>query len=146
MKNGSITATLMQWVSSSVPVNLLKSPLKNRFGSKIMCFWWNFESVLRWKFVPNGRAVDADLYSQQLERVREVLRWSYPSLVNRNRVLLQQENARPHTARTTMTKFRNWEDWNCYLTQHTALILCLQITICFDSWPISCVEEISKTL
>ena len=25
------------------------------------------------------------------------------------------------------------------------LILHLQITICFDSWPISCVEEISET-
>ena len=35
---------------------------------------------------------------------------------------------------------------NCYLTQHTALILRLQITICFDTWPISCVEEISKEL
>ena len=33
-----------------------------------------------------------------------------------------------------------------YHTQHTALMLHLQITICFDTWPISCVEEISKTL
>ena len=29
-------------------------------------------------------------------------------------------------------KFRNWEKSNYYYTQHTALILHLQITICFD--------------
>ena len=56
--------------------------------------------------VPNGRAVDADLYFQQLEGAHEILRRRYPALVNRNRVLLQQDNVRPHTARTMMTKIQ----------------------------------------
>ena len=60
---------------------------------------WNFEDVIHWEFVTKERAVDADLYSQQLERVHELLRWRYPALVNGNRVLLQQNNARPHTPR-----------------------------------------------
>ena len=72
----------------------------------MLCAWCNFEGVIQWKFVPNGRAVDADLYSQQLERVHDILRWRYPALVNRNRVLLQLDSARPHTARTTMTKIQ----------------------------------------
>ena len=60
--------------------------------------WWNSEGVIRWEFVPHGRTVDVDLYSQQLGRVHEILRWRYPALVNRNRVLLQQDNVRAHIA------------------------------------------------
>ena len=48
-----------------------------------------------WEFVPNGREVDADLYSQQLERVHEILRRRYPALLNRHRVLLQQDMRDP---------------------------------------------------
>ena len=72
----------------------------------MLCVWWNFEGVIHWEFVPNGRAVDTDLYSQQLERVHEILRRRDPALVNWNRVLLQQDNVRPHTARTTLTKIQ----------------------------------------
>ena len=75
----------------------------------MLCVWWNFEGMIHWEFVLNGRAVDADLYSQQLERVHEILRRRYPALVNRNRVLLQQDNARLHKARITMTKIQELE-------------------------------------
>ena len=57
--------------------------------------------------------VDADLCSQQLERVHEILRRRYQALVNRNRVLLKQNNARPHNARTTVTKIHELEESNC---------------------------------
>ena len=46
----------------------------------MLCVWWNFEGVIHWNFIPNGRAVDADLYSQQLEIVHEILRRRYPVL------------------------------------------------------------------
>ena len=135
--------TLKQWLGRHQPAKVIE---KSRFGPKlIMCVSWKFEVVTHhWEFVPNGHAVDADLYSQQLERVHRILRRRYPALINRNRVLLQQDNARPHTARTIMAKFRNWEESNCYHTQHTSLILRLQIIICFNPWPLSCVQEISK--
>ena len=70
----------------------------------MLCVWWNFKGVIQCEFVPNGLTVDALLYSQQQERVYEILRRIYPALVNRNRVLLKQGNARPHIERTTMTK------------------------------------------
>ena len=75
----------------------------------MLCVWWNSECVIRWEFVLNGRAVDADIYSQQLERVHENLSQRYPALTNRNRILSQQDNARPHTARTTTTKVQELE-------------------------------------
>ena len=67
------------------PLNCQSHCQRNCFGHKVMlCVWWNFEGVIHWEFVPNGRAVDADLYSQQLERVHEILRQRYPALFNRN--------------------------------------------------------------
>jgi hypothetical protein len=39
------------------------------------------------------------VYSQQLEKMHTVLLEKYPALVNRKRVLLQQDNARPHRQR-----------------------------------------------
>ena len=108
MKNWSLTATLMPQNSDSVPVKLPKSSLKkSRFNPKVvLCVWWNFENVIHWEFVPNGRAVNADLYSQQLERVHEILRRRYSALIGRNRVILLQDNARFHTARTILTKIQ----------------------------------------
>ena len=100
-----------QWLG---PVNLPKSSFKKKLvRPRIkLCARWNFEDVIHWEVVPNWRAVDPELYSQELERVHEILRRRYPALVNRNRILLQQDNARPNTARTTMTniqKFRGIE-------------------------------------
>ena len=111
----------------------------------MLCVWWNSEGVIHWEFVPNVRAVDVDLYSQQMERVLEILRQRYLALVNRKTVLLQQDKARPHTARA-MTKNRELGETELLPYQHTALILCLQITISFPPGTISCVEQISKTL
>jgi hypothetical protein len=51
-----------------------------------------------------GRTISADVYSQQLKKMYTVLPEKYPALVNRKRVLLQQDNARPHTAKKTLQK------------------------------------------
>ena len=78
---------------------------RNRFGRKVMlCVWWNFEGVLLYQLLPNGKAVNAQLYSEQLDQVYEVLKRRYPGLVNRKRVLLQQDNAPAHRATLTRNK------------------------------------------
>jgi histone-lysine N-methyltransferase SETMAR len=81
-------------------------PKQNQFGKKIMiCVWWNFEGILHFELVPNGRAINAELYCEQLDRVYDALVEKYPSLVRRKRALFQQDNAKPHTARKTSNKF-----------------------------------------
>jgi hypothetical protein len=60
--------------------------------------------------VPDGRTINAEVYSQQLEKMCTVLLEKYPALVNRKRVLLQQDNARPHTAKKTLQKIEELED------------------------------------
>ena len=60
---------------------------------------------MHFELVLNGRAVSAELYCQQLERAYEKLKQKYPTLINQKRVLMQQDNAKPHTSRKTKDKF-----------------------------------------
>jgi hypothetical protein len=45
--------------------------------------------------------INAEVYPQQLEKLYMVLLEKYTAVVNRKRVLLQQDNARPHTVKKT---------------------------------------------
>ncbi|CAF4758556.1 unnamed protein product, partial [Rotaria sp. Silwood2] len=56
-------------------------PHQDSIAKKVMiCVWWNFEGVLHFELVPNGRAVNAELYCQQLDRVYDKLKEKYPTL------------------------------------------------------------------
>jgi [histone H3]-lysine36 N-dimethyltransferase SETMAR len=80
------------------------------FESKVMlCVWWNFEGVIHFELIPGGRAINAEMYSQQLEQMYGALGERYPALVNGKRVLLQQNNALPHTAHLTQEKIEDLE-------------------------------------
>jgi histone-lysine N-methyltransferase SETMAR len=76
----------------------------------MICVWWNYEGVLHFELVPDGRAVNAELYCQQLDHVYDKLKEKYPTLVRRKRALFQQDNAKPHTPKTTKEKFDELED------------------------------------
>jgi len=51
--------------------------------------------------------MNSELYCEQLGRMYIVLKEKYPALVNRNRVLFQQDNARFHTSRRTLQKLED---------------------------------------
>jgi histone-lysine N-methyltransferase SETMAR len=53
--------------------------------------------------------INAEVYSQQLEKMYTVLLEKDLPLVNRKRVLLRQDNARPHTAKKTLQKIEELE-------------------------------------
>ena len=106
MKNGSITATLKLRNNGSVSANLPQSSLKkNRFGSKVMlCVWRNFEGVGVSLGVCSYRACSR---CWPLFSTTGTSSWNFdPGLVNRNRVLLQRNNTKPHTARAPLTKIQ----------------------------------------
>jgi histone-lysine N-methyltransferase SETMAR len=84
---------------------------RERFEKKVLpCVWWNYEGLLYYELVPDGRTINVEVYSQQLEKIYTVLLVEYPALVNRKRVLLQQENAIPHRAKKTLQKIEELED------------------------------------
>ena len=86
-------------------------PRQDRLGKKVViCVWWNFEDVLHFELVPDDRAVNAELYCQQLDCVYDKLKEKYPIAVRRTRILFQQDNAKPHTAKKAKKKFDELEE------------------------------------
>jgi histone-lysine N-methyltransferase SETMAR len=76
----------------------------------LLCVWRNYKGLIYYELVPDGRMINADVYSQQLEKMYAVLLEKYPALVNRKSVLLQQDKARPHTVKKTLQKIEELED------------------------------------
>jgi histone-lysine N-methyltransferase SETMAR len=74
----------------------------------LLCVWWNYEGLIYYELVPDGRTINAEVYSNKLEKIYTVLLEEYPALVNRKLVLLQQENAQ-HTAKKTLQKIEELE-------------------------------------
>jgi histone-lysine N-methyltransferase SETMAR len=68
--------------------------------------WWNCDGVIHWEFVPGGRAVNSQLYIEQLERLHGALTDRYPEMADNNEFLLQQDNAPAHTSRATRRAIR----------------------------------------
>ncbi|CAM4819728.1 unnamed protein product, partial [Rotaria magnacalcarata] len=78
---------------------------QDHFAKKVMLrVWWNVDGVVHFELVPDGRAVDAELYSEQLERVYNILMQHYPTLIRQERALLQHDNAPAHRANLTKEK------------------------------------------
>ena len=81
-----------QWLEVAQPV-----AKRDRFSRKaLLCVWWNFEGIIHFELVPNGRTINADLYCAQLDRMYAELGRKYPALFNRKR-------NRPSTARQSKT-------------------------------------------
>lgn len=97
-----------QWLDKNQPA--LPVVRRGRYDKKVMlCVWWNYQGVIHYELVPEGQAVNAKLYSEQLDRMYTVLHQKYPAIVNRKRALLLQDNAKPHTANLTMRKIEELE-------------------------------------
>ena len=60
------------------------------------------------------RAINSELYCEQLGRLYTVFKNKYNAFVNRNRVLFQQDNARPYTSRRTLQKLEEFDGVSCY--------------------------------
>jgi histone-lysine N-methyltransferase SETMAR len=95
-------------------------PVPVTSGGGLLCVWWNYKGLIYYELVPDGHTIKMEVYSQQLEKMCTVLVEKYLALVNRKRVLLQQDNARPHTAKKTLQKIEELE--GIELIPHPAFI------------------------
>jgi histone-lysine N-methyltransferase SETMAR len=94
-----------QWLQPGQPAQQVVS--SGRFEKKVMlCVWWNYEGPVHWELVPDGRAIDGNLYADQLQRVLDALSTRYPALLNRGRAILQHDNAPAHTSRRVKQKIQ----------------------------------------
>ncbi|GFX49138.1 histone-lysine N-methyltransferase SETMAR-like [Trichonephila clavipes] len=57
--------------------------------------------IIYCELLPNGQALNSDLYCQQLDRLKLPIDQKRPELANRRGVVFHQDNARPHTSVVT---------------------------------------------
>lgn len=89
------------WLSTNDPP--VSCPKVHRFGKKVMLsVFWNCDGILFFELLPCDTSLNSDIYSAKLKRLHEVMTTKYPSLINRKKVLLQADNAKPHTSRKSM--------------------------------------------
>jgi histone-lysine N-methyltransferase SETMAR len=70
-----------QWLDKGqLPVLVAK---RERFKKKVLlCISWNYEGLIYYELVPDSCMINAEVYSQQLEKMYMVLLGNYPALVN----------------------------------------------------------------
>jgi histone-lysine N-methyltransferase SETMAR len=99
-----------QWLSRGQrPVPTARPGLHPR--KVMLCVWWDIVGIIHFELLEPGQTITADLYCQQLDRLQQALIEKRPALVNRRGVILQHDNARPHSAKITQQKIRDlgWE-------------------------------------
>ena len=87
-------------------------PKQGLHPRKIMlCLWWDMRGLIHYELLCPNQTITAAKYCSQLEDLKTALSIKRPALLNRKGVVLQHDNARPHTARITQEKIMsfNWE-------------------------------------
>ena len=63
----------------------------------LLSIWWDWKVILYFELLPSNTIVNSDVYCHQLEKLKTAVQEKRPSLENRKGVILQLDNARPHT-------------------------------------------------
>ena len=92
-----------QWILSGEKA--APAPRKSLHGKKAMlCIWWCSKGVIHFEIVPDGNAINSEVYVNQLQRVQEKIRRPPFAAHFRKGVLFLQDNARPHVSAITQEK------------------------------------------
>ncbi|GFO42939.1 histone-lysine N-methyltransferase SETMAR [Plakobranchus ocellatus] len=89
----------MTWKHPSPPVT--KKFKVQQSATKVMAtVFWDSRGMIFLDILPKGESVKVDRYCETLERLRHAARRKGPGLLH-SRVVLQHDNATPHTAKRT---------------------------------------------
>ena len=92
------------WIhAGSPPLKIAKSDLHPR--KVLLCLWWSIKGIIHHEFLKSGQTVNSDIYCSQIEEVHKKLKDIDPAMINRRRVIILQDNAKPHTSKKTIQKF-----------------------------------------
>ncbi|KFD51546.1 hypothetical protein M513_07596 [Trichuris suis] len=94
---------LWQWLDSDEPARKFPKPPLHLRKTMLIVFWSHF-GIIHFKFLKAGQPITADNYCRLLEATMEKLLEKRPALASRRRVILLQDNARPHVSRKTLQK------------------------------------------
>lgn len=80
------------------PVKAMTAPSA---GKQMATVFWDKEGILLIEWLPRGATINSNYYIQVLQKLREAIKTGRRGKLTRG-VLLQQDNARPHTSQATM--------------------------------------------
>uniref|UniRef100_A0A0N5BIQ3 HTH_48 domain-containing protein n=1 Tax=Strongyloides papillosus TaxID=174720 RepID=A0A0N5BIQ3_STREA len=97
-----------QWLDKDeAPKHFPKPKLSTK---KIMVtVWWSAIGIIYYDFMKTGETIDSESYCQQIEKMHQKLSQKKPALVNRKRLILHHDNAKPHVSKRTVQKLRKLE-------------------------------------
>jgi histone-lysine N-methyltransferase SETMAR len=99
-----------QWLDANeAPEHIAKRDIHG--DKRLLCIWWDYKGPVHYELLGRNQTITAELYCQQIDRLHEQLKKKRPALLNRGKLIYQQDNARPHTAKLTRQKFLDlkWE-------------------------------------
>lgn len=92
-----------QWLDADeAPLHCPKPDLHPK--KTMITVWWSMAGVIHYSFLKQGETITSDKYCSEIEIMYKKLCIKQPSLVNRKRIILLHDNARPHVAKKTLQK------------------------------------------
>jgi histone-lysine N-methyltransferase SETMAR len=75
----------------------------------MLCIWWDMKGIIHYELLERNLTVTAERCCQHLRCLEEAVQQKYPG--RRHGVILQHDNARPHTANMTKAVIQelDWE-------------------------------------
>jgi hypothetical protein len=75
----------------------------------MVCIWWDMEGIVHHELLERNLTVTAERYCQQFRNLEEAIQQKRPG--RRHGVILQHDDARPHTANTIKATIQelDWE-------------------------------------
>ena len=74
----------------------------------------NYEGVILFDILPHGQTINSEYCCDLFKWMKSVLRERYHDILNRKRVILQQNNARPHTLKMIRDKIKELDGIELY--------------------------------
>lgn len=77
----------------------------------LLCVWWDMKGIIYMELLNMGETITSEVYCRQLTELRDKMKLTRSSLLNRRSVILQQDNAKSHTSKMTRDKLKEfgWE-------------------------------------
>ena len=70
----------------------------------MLSVWWDFKGIIYYELLPYGQTINSDVYCSQLTNLNKVIHQKRPKLANRQSIVYQHDNARPHISLVTRNK------------------------------------------
>lgn len=103
--------TKHSWLRSGEPTH--PTPKKDPHAEKrMLSFFWCKDGPVYWKLLEKGITINSELYCTQLDEVAAAVEQMNAARTRQGRVLLQQDNARPHTSNMTRRHIEEELGWD----------------------------------